>query len=265
MIPLEQRLQDDEAFKACCAELYSGDLVALLLGPSYHPGGRELTRRLAQMGDLRPGERVLDVAAGTGDSAMLLAREFGVTVHGVDLSPQLVALASAGPAAGERVTFTVGDAERLAVADGSVDAVLCECALCMFPNKGSAVSGFVRVLAPGGRLLLSDVVVDRARLPRELASFIGRVACLADALPLDRYLRLLESCGFRVCGLEHHADAVLRMGREVDARLAFLAAAGVEVDLSMARALVRSAIRAAEDGIVGYVAITAEIDEGFAA
>ena len=265
MIPLEQLSADDEAFKACCAELYGGDLVALLLGPSYHPGGRELTRALARMADLQPGERVLDVASGPGDSAMLLAREFGVTVHGVDLSRELVALATAaatGIATPGSITFAIGDAERLAVADGSVDAVLCECALCTFPNKRAAVRGFARVLAPGGRLLLSDVVMDRARLPKDLASLAGRVACLADALSLDGYLRLLETSGFRICGLEHHSDAVVRMGQEIDARLAFLAVtgAGDGLDVSAARRMAGSAIRAAEDGTVGYVAITAELE-----
>ena len=264
-MPAQQPAVDADAFKACCADLYGRDLVALILGPAYHPGGRELTRRLARMANLRPGERVLDVASGPGDSAMLLAREFGANVHGVDLSPALVALATAGAsgaALGSAVTFSVGDAERLAIDDGSVDAVLCECALCTFPDKRAAVEGFARVLAPHGRLLLADVVLDRDRLPEELASLAGRVACLADPLPLHGYLRLLETSGMRVCGLEHHGDAVVRMGQEIDARLALLAAAGGGdgLDLSAARRLSRSAIRAAEDGIVGYVVITAELE-----
>ncbi|HKA05325.1 MAG TPA: hypothetical protein VKD67_13390, partial [Acidimicrobiales bacterium] len=64
---------DAEAVKACCAAAYSLDVVALLLGDSYHPGGRTLTRRLADAMDLRPGDRVLDVAAGIGTTALLLA------------------------------------------------------------------------------------------------------------------------------------------------------------------------------------------------
>jgi hypothetical protein len=72
--------------KACCAATYSSDVVALLLGYSYHPGGLALTRRLAARLGLAAGQRVLDVAAGRGGSGLLLAAEFGVTVDGVDLS-----------------------------------------------------------------------------------------------------------------------------------------------------------------------------------
>jgi len=57
---------DDAAFKACCAATYGSDLASLVMGPNFHPGGRELTRRLARMACVRPGERVLDIASGRG-------------------------------------------------------------------------------------------------------------------------------------------------------------------------------------------------------
>jgi len=74
---------DPETLKACCVAAYEQDLVALLLGESYHPGGLDLTRHLARALDLRPGQRVLDVAAGAGTTACLLAAEFGVDVDGI--------------------------------------------------------------------------------------------------------------------------------------------------------------------------------------
>ncbi len=87
--------------KACCAAAYSSDLVALLLGDSYHPGGQALTRRLAAAMQLRTGQSVLDVAAGRGTSALTIAREYDTTVVGVDLSAPNVALANdAAEAAG---------------------------------------------------------------------------------------------------------------------------------------------------------------------
>jgi SAM-dependent methyltransferase len=250
MRPASRLAEDAGSFKACCADLYGSD----------HPGGRELTRRLAAMGDLRPGDRMLDVASGPGDSATLLADEFGVRVHGIDRSPALVARAAEAAGRGP-VSFSVGDAEALALDDGTVDAVLCECALCTFPDKQAAARGFARVLAPGGRLLLSDVVVNRERLPGELDSLAGWVACLAGALSLDDTLRLLEDSGLRVCGLELHGDAVVRMAQDIDARLALLGAMGIvdPADLGQARRLARSAVRAVEDGGVGYALITAEI------
>ena len=74
-----------ETVKACCAAAYGVDLVGLFLGDSYHPGGADLTRRLAEVLSLGPGERVLDVACGIGTTAMLLAGERQVDVVGVDL------------------------------------------------------------------------------------------------------------------------------------------------------------------------------------
>jgi hypothetical protein len=259
---------EDAAFRSCCAAAYGSDLASVVLGPSFHPGGRELTRRLARMACIRAGERVLDVASGPGHSALLLAEEFGAWVRGVDLSPVLVSAATDAAARaglGERATFLVGDAERLDVV-GDVDALFCECALCTFPDKRRAVEGFARALAPGGRVCISDIVVDRAMVPQELLGFEGHIACIAEALPVDGYLRLLESCGLRVCGLEHHDDAVVEMAERIDGRLAFLAAAGggslAGLDLSSARELARSAVAAARDGSLGYVLITAELDDG---
>ena len=94
----------------------------------------------------------------------------------------------------------------------------------------------------------------------ELVSLAGRVACLAEALSLDGTLRLLEDSGLRVCGLELHGDAVVRMAQEIDARLAVLAATGIagRQDLGEARRLARSALRAAEAGIIGYALVIAE-------
>lgn len=259
-------VDEADAFKACCADFYGDDLLALVLGPSFHPGGRDLTRRLARLGCLRPGERALDVASGPGDSALLLAREFEAQVHGVDLSASLVARATKRARAdgfGSRVTFSIGDAERLPLADGSVDAILSECALCTFPDKRAVLGEFTRVLAPGGRLLLSDVVVERERLPWELSSVAGRVACLAGALPVAGYLRLLETSGLRVCALEHHDRAVVHMVEEIQARLDVIASAGAggAVDIPSLQSLIRSAVEAAQIGVVGYVLIAAELDE----
>src|SRR6266508_5797332 len=119
--------------KACCAAAYSSDLVTLLLGDSYHPGGQALTRRLAAATELHSAQSVLDVASGRGTSALTIAHAYDLSVVGVDLSAANVALSNgAAQAAGlsNRVSFRTGDAEKLPVPDGSVDAVLCECALC---------------------------------------------------------------------------------------------------------------------------------------
>src|SRR6266511_1884987 len=104
---------DPETVKACCATAYGLDLVALFLGESYHPGGVDLSRRLADTLVLQPGERVLDVASGIGTTALLLASERAVDVLGVDLGDTQVARARArATEAGldGRARFEVGDA-----------------------------------------------------------------------------------------------------------------------------------------------------------
>ncbi|MGC8474701.1 MAG: SAM-dependent methyltransferase, partial [Candidatus Dormibacteria bacterium] len=70
--------------KSCCANLYSSEAVRLLVGESFHPGGIELTRRLADLLDLRPGDEVLDIASGPGTSAIELASSLGCSVTGVE-------------------------------------------------------------------------------------------------------------------------------------------------------------------------------------
>ena len=93
--------------------------------------------------ELGPNSRVLDVAAGTGGSALFLAERFGCEVVGIDYSRESVALANAAAAeaglAG-RVRFELGDAEQLPFDNGSFDAVICECAFCTFPDKTKAAA-----------------------------------------------------------------------------------------------------------------------------
>ncbi|MGW3727459.1 class I SAM-dependent methyltransferase [Streptomyces sp. NPDC000851] len=258
-------MNSDEV-KACCADAYSRDVVALLLGDSYHPGGTALTRRLADRLTLTPGARVLDVASGRGATALLLADQYGVRVDGVDYSPANTALAQgAAQAAGlaDRAVFVTGDAEHLAYPDGTFDAVVCECALCAFPDKAQAAAEFARVLKSGGRLGITDVTADSGLLPPELTGLAARIACIADARPLDEYAAILATAGLRTLATERHDQALVRMIDQIEARLnllritapARLAEAGV--DLAAAPAVLDAARAAVTDGVLGYALLTA--------
>jgi len=254
-----------DAVKSCCARAYQQDVVALILGDSYHPGGLDLTRRLAGSLDLRRGQKVLDVASGPGTTAFLLAAEFGVDVEGVDLGEQAVANANAKAAdrgvAGQ-VRFTFGDAEKLPVPDASFDAVVCECAFCTFPDKATAAAELARVLKPGGRVGITDVALDRTRLDAELQSLSGWVACLADARPLDEYGEILAAAGLKVTYTEDHDDALAAMIDQIDARLVAFRMAKVAaletIDFDDARHKVALASKAVRDGIAGYKLLVAE-------
>ncbi|MEV4538930.1 methyltransferase domain-containing protein [Asanoa sp. NPDC049518] len=254
-----------EAVKSCCAAAYQSDAVALILGDSYHPGGLALTRRLADVLRLRDGQRVLDVAAGTGTSALLLAEEFGVRVDGVDLGERSVATATrAADNAGlaDRVRFRVGDAERIPFPDNTFDAVVCECAFCTFPDKATAATELARVLKPGGRLGITDVTVAPGGLPPELAGLTGWVVCLADARPVDEYAAMLAAAGLRATARETHNEALARMVTQIDARLRayrlMRLPALSDVDIDHALELTAQAARAVATGSAGYALLIAE-------
>lgn len=257
----------DEDIKACCAAAYSSDVVALLLGDSYHPGGAALTRRLADLLGLTAGERVLDVASGRGTTALLLADAYGADVDAVDYSAASTALAQgAAQAAGlaGKTRFTTGDAERLPYPDGVFDAVVCECALCTFPDKTRAAAEFTRVLKPGGQLGITDVTVDPDRLPPELTGLGARIACIADARPLDEYAEILATAGLRTLRTERHDAAMLRMIDQSEARLGLLRMTALDklttagVDFDAAPAVLAAARTAVADGILGYALLIAE-------
>lgn len=263
-------MREPETLKACCAAAYSSDLVSLLLGDSYHPGGLALTRRLVDATGVGPGQQVLDVASGRGTSALMVAREHGARVVGVDLSAANVALATAAASAAAPsgvARFEVGDAEQLSLPTGSVDVVLCECALCTFPDKPSAASEFARVLRPGGRLGITDITVDPDRLPLQLSTLGAWIACVADARPATGYAELLTDAGLQVTDIERHDPAVSRMIDQIDARLQFLrltAPARLQnsgVDLSRAGEILAVARAAVSEGVLGYGLIVARKPE----
>lgn len=260
-----------EEIKSCCAAAYGSDVVAMLLGDSYHPGGLALTRRLAGLLNLQPEQRVLDVAAGRGTTALLLAQEHGVRADGIDLSAANVASAQGAAdvaGLGDRVAFTTGDAERLPYPDGVFDAAVCECAFCTFPDKPTAVAELARVLRPGGRVGITDVVADPTRLPPELTSITAWIACIADAQPVDRYADLLAHAGLKVNHTERHDSAVLRMIDQIEARLGLVrmtARARAEqlgIDFDRAGPVLSAARAAVADGVLGYALLVAQKPHG---
>lgn len=255
-----------EQVKSCCAAAYSSHAVAAVLGEHHHPGGAALTRRLADRLALRPGERVLDVASGPGTTALLFAREYAVTADGVELAATTVERARATAEAaglGHAVRFHHGDAERLPFPDATFDAVVCECALCTFPDKATAVGELVRILRPGGRVGITDITVDPERLDDRLRGLAGWVACLADARTGEDYQTLLCDAGLRVAVVEGHDQALAAMVDRIDARLRALRIAGraipalAGVGLDAALRITKLARQAVADGVAGYALLTA--------
>ncbi len=259
-----------EEAKRCCATAYGSDWARFLLGDSYHPGGLVLTERLGILLGLEHGTRVLDVAAGTGASAIHLASRFNCEVTGVDLSEANVA-AARDAAARSGVTapmqFVAGDADCLPFPDESFDVVICECAFCTFPDKPTAARELARVLRPGGRVGLSDLTRSGS-LPRELDGLLAWIACIADARPLAEYEAYLRQVGFRIDRVERHDEVLQAMVRQIRTKLM-----GVEllmglrkldlpnVDLGQARAMARGAAEAVQAGTLGYALLTGTLSK----
>ena len=235
--------------KACCAAAYSSAVARFLLGESFHPGGAALTSRLVQALQIGPGDLVVDVACGPGTSARQLARETGCDVVGVDLAPP--------EAAGDpHVRFVRGDAEALPLVDASVDGALCECALCTFPDNPAAARELGRVLRPGARLALSDLIARPAELPDSLVTLQAWVACIADARPLDEIAALLTHAGFDVEHTETQDDALTALLDRVEARLKVATLLAADAARA-ARDLLDDVRRAVGAGSLGYGVVIA--------
>lgn len=248
---------------SCCASAYASPAARWLLGDCFHPGGAGLTSRLGRALQARPGKLIVDVASGPGTSALQIARETGAGVIGVDLGAGNVAAANRAAAkAGlpTRVRFVQGDAEALPVQDEACDGVLCECALCTFPDKPAAAREFARMLRPGARVAISDITARRQELPPQLTSLQAWVACIADARPLDEIASLLEGGGLVIEATERHDQALGAMLDRIDARLkvAHLLGAGLFGDkVSEGRELVAAAQDALGRGLLGYAVLVA--------
>jgi arsenite methyltransferase len=252
--------------KACCTAVYSHPAVQWLLGGELHPGGEATTRRALELIEVGPRDRLLDVASGTGASALLAARELGCSAVGVEYGESAVDVARAAARAEAldgTVEFRPGDAEALPFSDSEFDAVLCECSLCLFPDKARALSEIRRVLRPGGRLALADVVVERDRLPAELDGALATVACVGEALSREGCEDLLADSGLQVIAVERRDDDALALAQRVSDRLRGARVLGLDrlggspIATAEAIELVGAARRAISTGALGYAIFAA--------
>lgn len=252
---------------ACCAALYESPAVRWLLGDELHPGGEATTRRSLELIEVRAGERLLDVGSGAGTSALFAARELGCLVAGIDYGEGAVRGAQQAADAGglcDQVGFVVGDAGALPFADGEFDAILCECSLSTFSDKARALAEMRRVLRPGGRVAISDVVAEPERVPEALTGTIATLACVGGALPRASYERLLAEAGLEVLAVEPLDADAARMADRLEDRLrgARMVArrGGTEwpsIPLDEAIEAARLAKRAIAEGALGYAIFAA--------
>ncbi|WP_380165074.1 arsenite methyltransferase [Jannaschia sp. R86511] len=150
--------------------------------------------------DLRAGERVLDLGSGGGIDVLLSARRVGPTgfAYGVDMTTEMLDLArrNAAEARATNVEFRQGTIEDLPLPDGSVDVVISNCVVNLSTDKPAVLAETFRVLVPGGRIGISDVVAEDHVTPAERAERGTYVGCVAGALSRAEYLAGLAAPGF---------------------------------------------------------------------
>lgn len=153
------------------------------------------------IGNLKPGDVVLDLGSGGGFDCFLAAQEVGETgrVIGVDMTPEMLSKAreNAVRMGATNVEFRLGEIEHLPVADNSVDVIVSNCVINLSPEKDQVFREAFRVLKPGGRLMVSDVVAT-AELPDHLRKDAAMLSgCIAGAEPVDRIRGILKDVGFQ--------------------------------------------------------------------
>jgi arsenite methyltransferase len=153
------------------------------------------------MASLKKGETVLDLGSGAGIDCFLAARKVGPKgkVIGVDMTAEMLDKAKKNAEKGgyKNVEFRLGEIEHLPVADSSVDAVISNCVINLSPEKQKVFDEVFRVLRPGGRMMVSDIVVLK-KLPEKVASSIeAYVGCIAGAETKAKYLGAIRNAGFR--------------------------------------------------------------------
>jgi len=149
---------------------------------------------------LKPGETVLDLGSGAGFDCFLASRSVGPTgrVIGVDMTPEMLTKAktNAGKVKATNVEFRLGQIEQLPVADKSVDAIISNCVINLSPDKPQVFREAFRVLKPGGRVAVADIV-RTADLPPEIATDLAALCgCVAGAASVDELKTMLCDAGF---------------------------------------------------------------------
>jgi len=153
------------------------------------------------LASLREGETVLDLGSGAGFDCFLAANIVGKTgrVIGVDMTSEMVEKAKENAKSGNyrNVEFRLGEIEKLPVAENSADVIMSNCVINLSPDKGKVFKEAFRVLKPGGRLMISDIVLLR-ELPKVIKESIeAYIGCVSGAMIKGEYLQKIEAAGFQ--------------------------------------------------------------------
>lgn len=200
---------------------------------------------------LKKGEVVLDLGAGPGFDCFLAAQKVGKNgrVIGVDMTPEMMDRARKNASKGgyENVEFRLGEIEHLPVADTSVDAVISNCVVNLAPDKSQVFMEAFRVLRPGGRMMISDIVLLK-ELPEFIRnSILAYVGCVAGALLKDEYITAIQRAGFQNVRIVD--ETPFPMDDMVDDPPAIATVENVKISPEEAREIARSIVSIKVHGI----------------
>ena len=219
LVVRDGRAADDRGDETCCGPAGSmGCEPQDGIGPTlYELADREVlpdAAVLASMGcgnptavaELQEGETVLDLGSGGGIDVLLSARRVGPTgkAYGLDMTDEMLALArdNAAKAGATNVEFLQGYIEAIPLPAASVDVVISNCVINLSTDKPAVIAEIARVLRPGGRVGVSDVVADDHLSPADRAERGSYVGCIAGALTFAEYRAFLEDAGFAAIEIE---------------------------------------------------------------
>ena len=179
--------------------------------------------------DLHPGERVLDLGSGGGIDVLLSARRVGPTgrAFGIDMTDEMLALAQANATASglTNVEFLKGEIESLPLPAESIDVVISNCVVNLAADKRAVFGEIARVLRPGGRIGISDIVAEDSLSPTERAERGSYVGCIAGALSITEFREGLEAVGLTGVSIDPSHEvapgmisAIIRATKPADAR-----------------------------------------------
>ena len=161
-----------------------------------HPGGHKLTQRTAEICDLRPGMKVLDVSSGRGTQAIFYAQNFGVEVIGLDISRDMIDTATQKAresGIGSKVKFVLGDSQQLPFDDSSFDVVINECAVGIPDDSQKVLDEMVRVVKPGGAIAIHESTWTKQLKKVEKEEIAERYG--TTPLEFDEWIEMLKTAG----------------------------------------------------------------------
>ncbi len=202
-----EREKEGDTLQEFTVKYYEEQLIKGI--ENFHPGGVDYTEKLAMEVGVQEGAKVLDVASGSGETALYLAMKFKAVVVGFDLSEKMVAHAT------ERakklglthlVSFRKGDVHKLPFERGAFDSAISECSLCLFRDKVQVIRNMAYVVEEGKKVAISDVIA-KGEIPKELQTPLLYACCLAGAQPLKETMEIFSEAGLKdVRGYELTAD-----------------------------------------------------------